>query len=32
LLDWEADSMAPMQLKVGPRVSADRDTKTLVDD
>jgi hypothetical protein len=32
LLDWEADSMAPRQLKVGPRVSAGRDTKTLVDD
>jgi len=32
LLDWEADSMAPMQLKVWPRASADRDTKTLVDD
>jgi hypothetical protein len=31
LLDWEADSMAPMQLKVWPRASADRDTKTLVD-
>jgi hypothetical protein len=32
LLDWEAGSMAPMQLKVGPRASADWDTKTLVDD
>ena len=32
LLDWEADSMAPMQLKVWSRASADRDTKTLVDD
>jgi hypothetical protein len=29
---WEADSMAPMQLKVWPRASADWDTKTLVDD
>jgi hypothetical protein len=32
LLDWEADSMAPMQLRVQPRTSADWDTKTLVDD
>ncbi|PVH70373.1 hypothetical protein DL98DRAFT_597880 [Cadophora sp. DSE1049] len=32
LLDWEAGSMAPMQLKVWLRASADRDTKTLVDD
>jgi len=29
LLDWEADSMAPMQLKV--RASAYWDTETLVD-
>ncbi|KAG0133810.1 hypothetical protein HOY82DRAFT_639659 [Tuber indicum] len=32
LLNWEAESIAPMQLKVWPRASADRDTKTLVDD
>jgi hypothetical protein len=32
LLDWEADSLAPMQLKVWPRASADWDMKTLVDD
>jgi hypothetical protein len=32
LLDWEADSMASMQLKVWPRASTDWDTKTLVDD
>jgi len=31
-LDWEADSMAPIQLKVWSRASADLDTKTLVDD
>jgi hypothetical protein len=33
LLDWEADSMAPMQRKEWwPVASADWDTKTLVDD
>jgi hypothetical protein len=32
LLDWEADSLALMQLKVWPRASADWDMKTLVDD
>lgn len=31
LLDWEADSIAPMQLKVWPRASVDRDAKTPVD-
>ena len=32
LLDWEANSMAPIQLKEWPVASADWDTKTLVDD